>query len=82
MSFTLFCLLATLGPEKYVLYCLGVFGGPTHYYLASKLYLVEPFVRRIGPLLSLNPVIVAITCFKRQVCVLEYIFYKKPGCFL
>ena len=53
MRFILLCLLATLVPEKIVFCYLGILSSPKYWYLANSLYLIAPFFKRIGPLLSL-----------------------------
>ena len=56
MSFILFCLLATLVPERFVICYLGMFSSPVYCYLANRLYFITLFIRRVSPLPSLNQV--------------------------
>ena len=62
-SFTLFCLMATLKPRKFVLCCLGIFDGPIYCCFEKRLYLVVLSDRIISPALSL-----------KLVCCSHYLF--------
>ena len=63
-DFHYFFLLATLVLERFVLCCLGAFGGPMYYCLANGLCLIMLSIKQISPLLSFNLDFLAITCSK------------------
>ena len=53
-SFTLVCMPATMKPERFILYYIGISSGLIHYCIANRLCPCVAFFRRISPLLSLN----------------------------
>ena len=72
MSSTLVCFLAILVLERFVLYCLGMFGRPIYYCLANRLCFIMFFCKKYIIFLVLCLFFVAITYSNRKVSILEY----------